>query len=196
LKTDDSLVLKQGLKYRHKGNNSKITAILKNEQRHFCAYTEKFLSPTEATEIEHFDPRLKGTAEDSYYNWYAVIRFSNLRKKSRIDNFLPIIKPEEASGRFIYIDHTFHPKNPDDIEALNFRDFLRLNHPSLVEDRKNHAARIKELFKLWAPDPEEQFFEWLSGQDLSFVTSIEHELPEHAHMIIIPEISLIEDKSS
>jgi CRISPR/Cas system Type II protein with McrA/HNH and RuvC-like nuclease domain len=49
-------------------NNKEISIILFAEQNGFCAYTEEYLGRADARDIEHFNPKLKNTPEDSYAN--------------------------------------------------------------------------------------------------------------------------------
>jgi hypothetical protein len=41
----------------HRGrNNARLRALLRDEQRGYCAYTEKRLSSQDSYDVEHFDP--------------------------------------------------------------------------------------------------------------------------------------------
>ena len=71
-KNADSKILKEGLVYRAKGSNTVLRNLLIEEQKNYCAYTEKFLQPLEQVDVEHFNSAKKGTPEDNYYNYYAV----------------------------------------------------------------------------------------------------------------------------
>ena len=71
-----------------------IRETLLNEQRRFCRYSERFVQATDSCDVEHLDPRLKGTDRDGYWNWYAVLHWINsLNKPRKIEAFLPILEP-------------------------------------------------------------------------------------------------------
>ena len=85
------------------------------EQKGFCAYTERHVRENDSCHIEHFDDRRKGTAGDGYDNWYAVLPWSNERKP-KIDKYLPVLAPDSAavaarirfdeSGVFVAVNST------------------------------------------------------------------------------------------
>ncbi len=138
------------------GDNTAIKEVLKEEQRNFCAYSERYLRKTDLGHIEHFDNRLKNTSGDNYYNYYFVLAWANT-SKPKIDNFLPIIKPEQAfakneneTDRIFYDKATnkYEPINQNDVEAQNLIDFVDLNHQDLFEDRLKAVQRIAKLQKI------------------------------------------------
>ncbi|QYS92447.1 hypothetical protein JJC04_01160 [Flavobacterium covae] len=54
--------------------------MLLQEQKNFCAYTEEYININDAVDIEHFNPNLKYTDKDSYYNWFMVKHKPNNKK--------------------------------------------------------------------------------------------------------------------
>ena len=76
-KTKDSNILKRNLKYKKNDtqNNRILKEALLQEQKNFCAYTEKYIQQLDACEVEHFNSSLK--YKDDYYNYYAVLRRAN-----------------------------------------------------------------------------------------------------------------------
>ena len=75
IKYPDSKIITGHLKYvsGNSANNKKITEVLRLEQKNFCAYTDEYMCIiTDAQDIEHFNPKLKDTPEDSYDNWFLV----------------------------------------------------------------------------------------------------------------------------
>ena len=74
VKYPDSEIVRNHLNYKptNSSNNKKIAQILLKEQKKFCAYTDEFISRTDSTDIEHFDPSLKNTVDDNYNNWFLV----------------------------------------------------------------------------------------------------------------------------
>ena len=68
-----------------------VAKILLDEQKKFCAYTDEYVSRTDAKDIEHFNPTLKGTPEDNYYNWFLVKHQWNKEKSYKWQEFQPIL---------------------------------------------------------------------------------------------------------
>lgn len=124
-KFQQSEIIKQGWRYATQHHRLQIRTELLKEQNNFCAYTERYITPIDACDIEHFDNRKKNTDEDSYWNWYAVHHWINMRKRS-IENFLPILSPydETLSTRVRYVDGEFRAANEEDREAIHLIDFL------------------------------------------------------------------------
>jgi hypothetical protein len=173
-------------------DSKQIRKKLLSEQRGFCAYSERYIERTDACEVEHFDPRLKNTAQDSYWNWYAVIRWMNSHKTRKISSFEPILSPysEDIVQRIKYKDGRFHAVNTNDHEARNLIDFLGWNLPELCTDRTNHIKRLKFVRKQF---DQESFHQYLLAHpvNLSFFTALVDEfgLPEN----LIDMIPLQED---
>jgi len=143
VKKSDSLVILENLKYRSKGNNSRLSEVLFKEQKGFCAYTEEYISFEDANDIEHFNPTLKNSEADNYKNWYIVKHLPNQRKTN---NWLePILQPyqEDFEKRIIYNDGAYFSE-PNDIEAKNLIDLLDLNNFQKVQLRKRYIKRRKD----------------------------------------------------
>ena len=143
LKSPDSLIISGNLIYKTSANNSKLGAILLNEQKGFCAYTEHYIGFDDANDIEHFNPNLKDQPGDDYYNWYKVKHLPNQRKTN---NWIePILMPyiEDFENRVIYNEGEYFAK-PNDDEANNLIILLDLNNQKRVEDRKNYIKRRRE----------------------------------------------------
>lgn len=176
-KTADSTVIQEGWTYAKQGDRPKIRSELLNEQSGFCAYTERYVTPVDAVEIEHFDDRLKGTSDDDYWNWYAVHRWINL-KKPKIDALLPILSPydESVQNRIQYKGGIFVTVEENDQEAKNLITLLGVNDPSLVEYRAKSLARVKSYRDLF--ETESEFVEFLTSdpENLSFISMLEAEL--------------------
>jgi hypothetical protein len=179
-KIPDSRIEQEGLKYsRNAKKNQYLRSLLLEEQKGFCAYSEKFISPIDASDIEHFDPRLKNTEQDNYRNLYAVCAWINQRKSSNIESFEPILHPssEDLLDRIHYIDGVFRPRDPADQEAENLIKFLGVNRPELCQERLNHVRRIRELQQISGLDPQD-FWRFLTRdyQSLSFFSALIAEL--------------------
>jgi hypothetical protein len=184
-KFPDSRIEQEGLKYsRNTKKNQYLRSLLLEEQKGFCAYSEKFISPTGALDIEHFDPRLKNTDQDNYRNLYAVCAWINYRKSSDIESFEPILHPssEDLLDRIHYVDGVFRPRDPADQEAENLIKFLGVNRPELCQERLRHVRRMRDLQQIWGPDTL-GFWQFLTRdyQYLSFSSALIAELgfPEH-----------------
>ncbi|MFN0202367.1 MAG: hypothetical protein ACKVTZ_12650 [Bacteroidia bacterium] len=138
-KNDNSSILSEGLNYDGKpGDRLKLREKLLAEQKGFCAYSEKYISKIDSHTIEHFNPILKHTSQDSYYNWYVVITWMNEHKFKKLDSrFLPIASPYDTTllSRIIYKDKIFQVVDANDIEADNLIKFLGVNQSEVCEER-------------------------------------------------------------
>jgi hypothetical protein len=175
-KKDNSTLVVEKLSYDTQGHRLRIKELLINEQLGFCAYSERYIKNTDAVDIEHFDGRIKATSDDSYLNWYAVLRWMNAHKPKKLDaRFIPFLYPSSSDlqERIRYEDGIFVCDN-DDIEAENLIKYLGFNNPKLVADRKNHVTRIIFL----RTQLEEGFEDYLAThkEELSFISALEIEL--------------------
>jgi hypothetical protein len=178
-KDPQSLIVSACWSYSTKSHRSKIRQQLLAEQRYFCAYTERYVAPIDACDIEHFDDRLKNTDADCYWNWYAVHRWGNQRKP-RIKNFLPILMPYDPTvpQRIHYSEGAFRAINPDDHEAVNLIKFLGWNDPTLADYRRKHVARMRDTQQRFFPNDPAGFHAYIieDPEKLSFQTALEAEL--------------------
>jgi hypothetical protein len=178
-KTNSSKILSENLSYDKQSDRPKIKETLKKEQYNFCAYSKRHLQETDEVHIEHFDGRLKGTSNDSYYNWYAVLAWMNSHKAKKIEKYLPIIQPHEINNRIIYKKQLsiYTPKEDDDIEAQNLIDYLGLNKYEVYTDRNNHIYEAKQLFEMCNNNINQlKDFLKYNRKNLSFYTALEVEL--------------------
>lgn len=184
-KRADSLILKGGVTYKPKGDNSLLREMLVAEQHGFCAYTEKRLEPTDSCEIEHFDPRQKYSGDD-YYNYYATLRSANQRKRGKekkhagaeffASRFFQ--DRQQLAARVRYVPGEFvYEAVKDDQEAADLIDYLGLNDYGLCEQRRAHAMRLKGIFGAAGYDRNSQV-SYLFANDVeqSFITALEAEL--------------------
>lgn len=141
-KNPNSEIVIQKILYK-KGNNKKLASILLKEQKSFCAYTEEYIGTNDAVDIEHFNPNLKYLETDSYENWFMVKhKPNNLKRTNWIESILYPFD-ENFEKRLIYSDGYFL-HNPEDIEAKNLIDLLKLNGEIFVKNRKRFIQRRKE----------------------------------------------------
>jgi hypothetical protein len=152
-KKADSKILKAGIVYKLRGNNTVLRNLLIEEQHNYCAYTEKYLQPLDQVDIEHIDSFIKGTVNDDYYNYYAVITTANKYKKDRHYREASFLQnkfyqnQDELDRRIGFSNNIFFEIDDNDTEARDFIDFLGLNHPKLSDERKLHVKRISGLFE-------------------------------------------------
>nr|WP_297306658.1 hypothetical protein [uncultured Flavobacterium sp.] len=142
IKKPDSEIIKNGLKYKKSGNQ-KLKSILLKEQKNFCAYTEEYIGDNDAVDIEHFNPNLKYSDTDSYYNWYMVKhKPNNLKRTNWIE---PILNPYDVNfeNKLIYFDGYFLHE-PDDVKTKNLITLLNLNDEIFVKNRKKYIERRKD----------------------------------------------------
>jgi hypothetical protein len=164
--------------YDKPSERPKIRRQLLTEQAGFCAYSERYIKNTDVTDIEHFDPRLKSTLADNYYNWYVVLPWFNLHKPKKIDPFLPILQPNSPDlyQRICYQDGLFQAIDKTDEEARHLIKFLKWDSNEWYEDCQKHLQRIKTLRELCGD--ESLFIHKLKADrgNFSFATAIEAEL--------------------
>ncbi|MGV7105273.1 hypothetical protein [Flavobacterium sp. U410] len=142
IKDPDSEIIKQNIGYKKSGNNDLSTILLK-EQKSFCAYTEEYIGYNDAVDIEHFNPNLKYTDQDTYQNWFMVKhKPNNLKRTNWIE---PILHPtaEDFETRLIYFDGYFIHQ-PEDIETKNLIDLLNPNDEIFAKNRKKYIERRKD----------------------------------------------------
>ncbi len=178
----NSNILAKGLVYKqnNSNNNRELKKELLNEQKQFCAYSEKYIQELDSTEVEHFNSALK--YKDDYYNYYAVIREANLYKKDEAyvnANFFTSLFFQDKKKffeRIKFTDNIYIETDEKDIEAKDFINFLGFNHPNLYSQRQRHIKRLKRNFRD-ANYSKNQYIEYFREhkEDLSFITAIESE---------------------
>lgn len=173
-KTPESEVLANGWIYSsYAKRNRQIKEALATEQLNFCAYSERYLHPLDAYDVEHFDDRKKETPEDDYWNYYAVLHSINSKKRS-IEQFLPILTPlsQDLTDRITFDDWEFRAVDDADEEAKNLIEFLNVNGPEIYEERKDHVERLRFLMENLGA---EQFVSMIlrDASYLSFWTAVE-----------------------
>lgn len=155
-KNSASEILKDNLKYIEGRSNTELRRKLLEEQEGYCAYSECRVTFGE-TDVEHFNSKLKNT--DDYYNYYAV-RTSVHRKKTQTERtekfrernaeFFTTLFFQSANGfaeriGYFAVDHIYEELDLNDTDAQYFIDFLSLNDPELVRERKRHIERLQEI---------------------------------------------------
>ena len=184
-KNTNSSIYQDGLFYKENApvKNKQLLARLINEQKHFCAYTEKYITGIDSAEVEHFNPSKK--YNDDYFNYYAVIRYANLAKlskdvKYKDANFFETLffqGKEKLSQRIIYNDGQYDPVDLTDQEAIDFIDYLSLNQEPLLSERVNHIELLRQTFEDAGYNQEDQLKYLKKHPKMQdFITAIEHEL--------------------
>ena len=180
-KSEESKILIEHLSYivNNSTNNSKIAKILLSEQKGFCAYTDEYLSRTDARDIEHFNPALKDTNEDNYQNWFLVKHQWNNEKKSKWDKFQPILHPTavDFEERIIYVDGDYFANSETDIEATNLIKLLKLDDAALAEKRKKYIARKRKEIEVFQEDAHAFFLNLIDDDQchVSYLRAIKEE---------------------
>ncbi|HEV8084817.1 MAG TPA: HNH endonuclease domain-containing protein [Chitinophagaceae bacterium] len=181
IKNSSSEILKQNLKYiqGNSNNNKKIADILFDEQKKFCAYTDEYISRTDAKDIEHFNPELKGTLSDSYDNWFLVKHQWNKEKSYKWKNYQPVIHPtsNDFENRVIYKDGDYIVNSETDIEAQNLISLLKLDDVALADKRKRYIARKLKEITVANQDYESYFSELIEDDpcNVSYLRAIKEE---------------------
>jgi hypothetical protein len=174
-KNNDALNAYTGLVYPN--HRPQIRSLLADLQKRYCAYSEKKFLPLDSPDIEHFDPRLKGTTQDTIENWHLVLHLLNNRKSRTIEGFLPLPNPNDPSigQRIKYEDGDFVPTNEDDVEVENLIRWIGANREEVWRERAAAVAILRDLSSHVSKD-------WLKQQICthpkyqSFPTAIEAEL--------------------
>lgn len=169
----DSIIIKDNLKYASGSttNNKKVGEILLREQKYFCAYTDEYISRTDAKDIEHFNPQLKDTPEDNYYNWFIVKHQWNKEKSYKWDIYQPILHPtaDDFEDRIVYFAGDYFAKSDLDVEAKNLVSLLQLDDAALANKRKKYIARKRSEIETFNQDPY-SFFSILINADICQVS--------------------------
>lgn len=193
IKKEDSEITKQNLTYieGNSRNNKKISRILYKEQKGFCAYTEMYIGRTDAKDIEHFNPTLKGKEEDSYQNWFLVKHQWNKEKSSKWEKYQPVLHPTDSTfeKRILYIEGDYCLAESEDIEAKNLIDLLQLDDILLADERKKYIRRKRTEIQISELDSD-VFFNILIQDDIkqiSFLRAIDEEFSLNIQELL-PEI--------
>jgi hypothetical protein len=143
IKNSESLILSNSWKYG--SHSEKIREALLTEQNHICTYTETFFGRSDTRDIEHFNPKLKGTDEDGYHNWFLVKHQWNSEKSIKWDKFQPILSPmdDDFEKRVVYEDG-YYDFNIGDKEAENLIKLLKLDDLELARERKEYVNGHRE----------------------------------------------------
>ena len=183
-KSNDSAILKNNLTYKKSqtDKNRELKEELLKEQHNFCAYTEKYIQPLDATEVEHFNSSLK--YNDDYFNYYAVLRKANQYKIEKDNKYkdasffksLFFQDEKEFNKRIVYEDGFYSEIDENDREAKDLIDFLGFNHELLSNERSRCIRRLKNTFEN-AGYNNDEIKEYFSAhiEDLSFITAVEIE---------------------
>ena len=179
IKLVESAIIEQNLTYK-KGNNDKLRTLLAQEQHNICAYTETYLGASDDAHIEHFNPTLKGKADDNYSNWFLVKSLWNTRKSEKWGEYQPILHPTAADleQRILYIDGDYAAADPNDIEATNLIRLLDLDNARLADQRKRYIRLKKQEIQ----DAGESAAKYINDllllypEGVYFIRSIEEEL--------------------
>ena len=178
---DSSEVIKTNLNYikGNSNNNLKISKILYKEQKGFCVYTEEYLGRADAKDIEHFNPNLKGTTDDSYSNWHLVKHQWNNEKSSKWENYQPILLPTaiDFEDRIVYDGGDYRVSDFNDKEAINLIKLLKLDDILLADDRKKYIQRKTNELSTYGVSAED-FFKILIDDDIkqiSYLRAIKEE---------------------
>lgn len=158
-------------------NNAKLLEILLTEQHHLCAYSEEYITATDARDVEHFNPNLKYTDADSYQNWFAVKHKINNAKREKWQE--PILHPTalDLEKRIVYDNGDYLVADESDIAAQNLIDLIGLNDFDLPEARRKYIERRKEESKLRG-DSISDYFDWLlnhHAKEVYYIRAIEEE---------------------
>lgn len=149
-KPDSSIILQDTLTYKVGGDNKKLANALCEEQHNICAYTETYLGRSDKKDIEHFNPTLKNTSDDSYQNWFLVKAQWNNEKSSKWEDYQPILHPTDSTieSRIIYFEGEYIAASSDDEEALNLISLIKLDDPELAIERRYYLENLKENLEL------------------------------------------------
>lgn len=180
-KNNDSEIYLENLTYSSGSDNSELRLRLLNEQKNFCAYTEKYISGIDSAEVEHFDPSKKNN--DDYYNYYTTIRWANQRKIGKYNEHQNSTfftskffqNTADFNSRIKYDGFVYEVVHDDDEDAKNLIDYLGFNDDYLLGIRIRHIQRLQETLESFSMEEKLKYFRKYK-EDLSYVTAIEKEL--------------------
>lgn len=168
------------MKYKVNGDNKKLANVLCDEQHNICAYTETYLGRSDKKDIEHFNPQLKETSDDSYQNWFLVKAQWNGEKASKWDAYQPIMHPkdDEFDQRIIYFEGEYIAASADDVEAINLIRLLKLDDHELAIERRCYLENLKETLELSGKNVQQYIDDLLVMRPslIYFIRAIEEEL--------------------
>ncbi|MCC5613269.1 hypothetical protein LC612_42975 [Nostoc sp. CHAB 5834] len=179
-KPDDSIVLQDKLMYKVGGDNKKLAIVLCDEQHNICAYTETYLGRSDKKDIEHFNPKIKGTLGDSYQNWFLVKAQWNGEKASKWEQYQPILNPldETFDERIIYHEGEYLAASLSDQEAVNLIRLLKLDDEGLAFERRCYLENLKETLTLSEKSAQKYIDDLLITKPslVYFIRAVEEEL--------------------
>jgi CRISPR/Cas system Type II protein with McrA/HNH and RuvC-like nuclease domain len=179
-KPESSIILQDNLTYKVGGDNKNLANALCDEQHNICAYTETYLGRTDKKDIEHFNPTLKDTSDDSYQNWFLVKAQWNGEKASKWARYQPILKPtdEAFEDRIIYFEGEYLAASLNDQEAVNLIKLLKLDDEGLAFERRCYLENLKETLDLSKKTAQQYIDDLLMTRPslLYFIRAIEEEL--------------------
>lgn len=137
------------------------------------------MQPLDQVGVEHFDSSKKGTVNDDYFNYYAVITTANKYKKDEEYKGASFFgnrfyqDEEELNKRIGFSNNIFFEKDDSDTEARDFIDFLGVNHPKLSDERSKHVQRMKDHFSAsgYTIGKIKEYFKKYKSE-LSFITAL------------------------
>ncbi|WP_020597393.1 hypothetical protein [Spirosoma panaciterrae] len=177
IKSAQSKIIDRQLAYKD-GNNDELRQLLAEEQYSICAYTETYLASSDDAHIEHFNPTLKNTANDSYTNWFLVKSLWNVRKSTKWTE--PILHPtaEDLEQRILYFDGNYAAADPNDVEAQNLIRLLDLDNARLADQRKRYIKSKKQQIDNLNQSAQQYFDELIVEypEGVYFIRAIEEEL--------------------
>jgi len=174
-KKPDSEVIRQQLNYPK--DAQKIKEILEVEQECFCAYTEERITAGYAVDVEHFNPTWKNTPADGYNNWFVVSHKWNNKKRTKWENYQPVLHPTDESleNRILYEEGFFILDKVGDVPAAHLIGLLDLNNQKLIHERQQYVKRLKGLAEVFGGN--EGVFAYLSRhpEEVKFRRALEVE---------------------
>lgn len=193
-KKSDSSIITESLTYKKQNHRPRITELLRLEQHNICAYTEEWLGRTDKAEIEHFDPTLKPTVNDSYQNWFLVKGQWNNEKGGirRWSEYQPLLHPtaDDFEERIVYYQGLYIAADENDIEAKHLISYLKLDDEELDKQRINYIARMRKDMDL-SGMPNQDFIDWRLASDtyrstIYYIRAIEVEFNVRVNFDLLP----------
>lgn len=159
-------------------NNKVIRQQLLKEQNNICAYTETYLDRTSSHPIEHFNPILKGTTQDSYNNYFICKDQWNNEKGTTVrwNKFQPILHPtaNDFNARIIFLDGIYIASQ-EDLAAHNLIQYLKLDDYGLTKNRRRYIERKRKEISYRKLSPQAFFDELIQEEpnNVYFIRAIE-----------------------
>lgn len=150
-------------------NHPQIKEALEKETHQKCAYCESKIKHISYGDIEHILPKNKDARPDLYVEWTNLTlsceQCNRSGKRTYYNPQLPLINPYvDAPEKFLQDIGPLVMPLPGNDRAIVTEKVLKLNRPSLVEQRVERIMMVETLLQSWAKEKNETLKSLLEEQ--------------------------------